>query len=76
MRQVTYTDQYWPTHTIQYGDRTVDISNQVAAAGRADDIPGVVHMDVTDDGVVFTTEDGKIWFTDGSAIHQIGNGEG
>ena len=31
-------------------------------------------MDVTDDGVVFTTDDAKIWLTDGSAIHQIGTG--
>jgi hypothetical protein len=76
VRKVTYTDQYWPTRTIQHGDRRVDIRKQVAAAGRKGGIPGVVHMDVTDGGVVFTTNDGKIWFTDGSAIHQIGKGEG
>ena len=33
-------------------------------------------MDLTDNGVVFTTVDGKIWFTDGTSIHQIGQGEG
>jgi hypothetical protein len=75
-RAVTYTDQYWPTRTIQYGNRSVDISRLVAAAGRNGGIRGVVHMDVTDGGVVFTTVDGKIWFTDGSAIHQIGKGQG
>jgi hypothetical protein len=76
VRKVTYADGYWPTTTIHYGDRRVDIRKLVAAAGRKGGIPGVVHMDVTDSGVVFTTNDGKIWFTDGSAIHQIGKAEG
>jgi hypothetical protein len=74
---VTYTDEYWPTRTIQYGDRTVDITAQLGFGdpGRGG-IEGVVHMDMTDGGVVFTTEGGGIWFTDGSSTHQIGETDG
>jgi hypothetical protein len=77
VRRVTYADGYWPTTTIHYGDRSVDISEQLAF-GRPGfgGISGVVHMDVTDDGVVFTTEGGGIWFTDGSSTHLIGETQG
>ena len=47
--------------TIHYGDRTVDA-------------PGaVVELDVTDDGVVARTDDGGIWFTDGTGLEQVGH---
>jgi len=46
--------------TIHYGDQTVTAP---AAA---------VELDVTDDGVVARTEDGGIWFTDGTDIEQVG----
>jgi hypothetical protein len=77
VRPVTYTDEYWPTRTIQYGDRAVDITAQLEFGdpGRGG-IDGVVHMDMTDDGIVFTTEGGGIWFTDGSSTHQIGETNG
>ncbi len=55
-RPLTYADG----STIHYGDRTVD------AAGP------VVELDVTDDGVGFRTDDGQIWFTDGSTIDRLG----
>jgi hypothetical protein len=32
----------------------------------------LLSLDVTDDGVAFTTFDGGLWFTDGSTIEQIG----
>jgi hypothetical protein len=38
---------------------------------------GWVHMDVTDDGVVYSTggyvDDGRLWFTDGGTPEQIGS---
>jgi hypothetical protein len=55
-RPLTYADG----STIHYGDHTVD------AAG------SVVELDVTDDGVGFRTDDGRLWFTDGSTPDQLG----
>jgi hypothetical protein len=46
--------------TIHYGDRSV-----TAAAA-------VLELDVTDDGVVARTDDGGIWFTNGTDLEQIG----
>jgi hypothetical protein len=46
--------------TIRYGDRSV-----TAPAA-------VVEIDVTDDGVVARTDDGGIWFTDGTDVEQLG----
>jgi hypothetical protein len=56
VRLLTYAD----ASTIHYGEHTV-----VA------DAP-VVELDVTDDGVGFRTDDGRIWFTDGSTTDQLG----
>lgn len=55
-RPLTYADG----STIHYGAETV------VAEGP------VVELDVTDDGVGFRTEDGRIWFTDGTSIDEIG----
>jgi hypothetical protein len=55
-RPLTYADG----NTIHYGTHVFD------AAGP------VVELDVTDDGVGFRTDDGRIWFTDGSTPEQIG----
>ncbi len=55
-RPLTYADG----STIHYGDQAVE------ADGR------VVELDVTDDGVAFRTDDGRIWFTDGSTPDQLG----
>jgi len=73
VRKVAYTDEYWPTLTLQVGSRTVDISAQAPPADPGQFVNDVVHMDVTDDGVGFTTHDGRIWFTDGSSVDQIGD---
>ncbi len=55
-RPLTYADGA----TIHYGDRTFDA-------------PGTVQeLDVTDDGVAFRTSDGRIWFTDGSEVQELG----
>lgn len=46
--------------TIHYGDRTVEAAGPVA------------ELDLTDDGVGFRTNDGRIWFSDGSTVDQLG----
>jgi hypothetical protein len=56
-RPLTYADG----STIHYGDQRVE------AAGP------VVELDVTDDGVAFRTADGRIRFTDGSGIDDLGS---
>ena len=55
-RPLTYADGV----TIHYGDQTIE------AAGP------VQEVDVTDDGVAFRTSDGRIWFTDGTAVDELG----
>ena len=56
-RPLTYADGV----TIHYGDQTIDA-------------PGPVReVDVTDDGVAFRTSDGRIWFTDGTAVDELGS---
>lgn len=41
--------------------------------GRAVTAPdAVVELDLTDDGVVFRTDAGEIWFTDGADLEQVG----
>lgn len=56
-RPLTYADGT----TITYGDRVVE------APGR------VLELDLTDDGVGFVTDDGGIWFTDGSGTDRLGD---
>jgi hypothetical protein len=55
-RQLTYADG----STIHYGDRTVEADGPV------------VELDVTDYGVAFRTDDGRIWFSDGSTTDRLG----
>jgi hypothetical protein len=68
-RQIVYSDaEQGPDRhmgTIHLGDRMVEIGS------------GFVHLDVTDDGVVYSTggylDDGRVWFTDGGSPEQIGS---
>jgi len=74
VRHVTFGGGYWPTTTIHYGDRTVDLPQELSVRPTE---TGVVHMDVTDDGVAFTiariTGAGRgVWFTDGVTTNRIG----
>src|SRR3954466_10468670 len=74
VRHVTFGGGYWPTTTIHYGNHTVDLGEELSVRPAE---TGVVHMDVTDDGVVFTIATisgaGKgVWFTDGMTTHRIG----
>lgn len=55
-RPLTYAEG----QTIHLGDRSIDTGQDL------------LSLDVTDDGVAFTTFDGGLWFTDGSTIEQIG----
>ena len=55
-RPLTYADGT----TISYGDHTVEAERPV------------VELDLTDDGVAFRTDDGRIWFTDGSDVDRLG----
>jgi hypothetical protein len=55
-RPLTYADG----STIHYGEHTVEAGGHV------------VELDVTDYGVGFRTEDGGIWFTDGSTTDRLG----
>lgn len=59
-RKIVYSDGY-PSHTIHFGDRVVETGN------------GYVNMDVTDDGFVYATGDGRVWFSDGGRPEQIGS---
>ncbi|MBA2639976.1 MAG: hypothetical protein H0U77_08295 [Nocardioidaceae bacterium] len=59
-RPLTYGDG----QTIHYGDRVLDTGLNF------------LSLDVSDDGVVFTTIDGRIWFTDGSVVDEIGRTDG
>jgi len=56
-RPLTYADG----SSIHYGQRTVEADGPV------------VELDLTDDGVAFRTADGRIWFSDGSAIDSLGS---
>jgi hypothetical protein len=55
-RPLTYAEG----QTIHLGDRSIDTGQDL------------LSLDLTDDGVAFTTFDGGLWFTDGSTIEQIG----
>ena len=55
-RPLTYADG----STIHYGEQTVEADGRVA------------ELDVTDYGVGFRTDDGGIWFTDGSTTERLG----
>ncbi len=56
-RPLTYADG----STIHYGDDTIEAEGPV------------VELDLTDYGVGFRTDDGRIWFTDGSTPDQLGS---
>jgi hypothetical protein len=49
---------------IHYGDKLIDTGRPIA------------QVDITDAGVVFLTEDGELWFTDGSKPWLIERGRG
>ena len=56
LRPLTYAED----GTIHYGDKTIEVG------------PELNGLTVTDYGVAFTTQDGRIWFSDGAAPEQVG----
>jgi hypothetical protein len=56
LRPLTYADG----NTIHYGDDTIEAERPV------------VELDLTDYGVGFRTDDGRVWFSDGSTPDQLG----
>jgi hypothetical protein len=63
VRKIVYSDTQLFAHTtgsIHFGDRVVDTGD------------GFVHMDVTDDGFVYTSRGGA-WFSHGGTPEQIGS---
>lgn len=55
-RAISYADGA----VLHYGDRTVEAAGQIE------------EVDLTDYGATFRTSDGRIWFTDGSEVEQLG----
>ncbi len=65
-RPLTYADGLWPTRRIHYGDRVIDTRLDLTDYD-------FTQMDLTDDGVVVTTTDGRIWLADTGSVEQIGD---
>jgi len=70
-RPVVYSDTRFDPGGGQSGD-SIHVGDRLADTGSS-----WIHMDVTDDGVVYATggysDDGRIWFTDGGTPVQIGS---
>ena len=60
-RQIVYSDETVgvPGHTVHFGDRLVETGNNH------------VHLDVTDDGFLYTYR-GGVWFSDGGTPVRVG----
>jgi hypothetical protein len=61
-RQIVYSDHEpgVPGNTVHFGDRLVETGNDQ------------VHLDVTDDGFLYTDR-GGVWFSDGGTPEQVGS---
>ena len=64
VRPLTWTDEFWPSRRIHYGDRVIDTRLDRTKY----DFAG---MDLTDDGVVVTTVDGRVWLADTTSVRRI-----
>jgi hypothetical protein len=63
VRKVVYSDAPLFSHatgSVHFGDRVVTTDD------------GSVHLDVTDQGFVYTTRGGRVWFSDGGTPQQVG----
>lgn len=65
VREIVYSDTRWAAGNVR--NRAVHLGDQVVATGA-----GVVHLDVTDDGFVYTRH-GRAWFSDGGTPEPIGS---
>ena len=66
VRPLTWTDEWWPSRRINYGDQVIDTRLDLTKHDFS-------QMDLTDDGVVVTTLDGRIWLANTSSVEQIGD---
>jgi hypothetical protein len=57
---------------IHIGDQTVDISDQLPPQNKEDKEWGMVFLQVSGDGVVLLTHDGRVRFTEGDEVVRIG----
>ena len=64
VRALTWTDEFWPSRRINYGDQVIDTRLDLTEYD-------FTQMDVTDDGVVVTTTDGRIWLADTESVDHI-----
>lgn len=68
-RQIVYSDVQWTRHgvigdVVHYGGRRVTLRG-VATAD--------THLDVTDDGFLYTGNDASVWFSDGATPVEVGS---
>lgn len=70
-RPLVYSDVRFPGHPDSRWGHSIHVGDRVVKTG------ALSHLDVTDDGVVYTTggyrEDGRVWFTDGGTPERIGS---
>jgi hypothetical protein len=72
-RPLVYSDVHFvPGHADSMLGDPIHVGDRVVETGS-----GWIHMDVTDEGVVYSTggyfDDGRVWFTDGGTPKQIGS---
>lgn len=67
VRALVYSDALRVNTGNGLSGRTVHVGDRVVRTGN-----GFVHMDMTDDGVVYTSAD-SVWFADGGATTSIGS---
>jgi hypothetical protein len=72
-RPLVYSDvRFTPGRPDSLSGEPIHVGDRVVETGS-----GWIHMDVTDDGVVYSTggylDDGRVWFTDGGTPKQIGS---
>jgi hypothetical protein len=66
IRPLTWTDEWWPSRRINYGDKVIDTRLDLTKYDFA-------QMDLTDDGVVVVTLDGRVWLANNTSVEQIGD---
>lgn len=69
VREIVYSDVRGGIHLLRpRGGQTIRLGDRDVETGI-----GFTHMDVTDDGFVYTTSDGSVWFSDGGQPQQLGS---
>jgi hypothetical protein len=64
VRPLTWTDEFWPSRRINYGEQVIDTRLDLTKYDFA-------TMDLTDGGVVLTTVDGRVWLADGTTVRRV-----